>query len=183
VGDLSSKLTAIFEWKRAFYRRAEPVNDFAALRSDAMVYRFLALPSLDLEGARLLGMAVWLNGLAMEIRGSSRPASGSEHLISHALDALSKRPRLHGLQVGVATYLMSRVQQNQSERMAQFFERTGFWSAIRADPFSLHEWKQAIRMAPSIKDDFSTILSEPDAPGETSRILETDPALEGCFTP
>lgn len=34
----------------------------------------------------------------------------SGHLISHALDTISQRTRLHGLQVGVATYLISRVQ-------------------------------------------------------------------------
>ena len=36
--------------------------------------------------------------------------AGTGHLISHALDAISQRTRLHGLQVGVATYLISRVQ-------------------------------------------------------------------------
>ena len=90
VGDLVSKLTAIFDWKLAFFRRGEPVNDFAALLSDATVYQFLAQPSFDLDGARLLGTALLFNGIAMEICGSSRPASGSEHLISHALDAICK---------------------------------------------------------------------------------------------
>src|SRR5271157_4497287 len=163
VGDLVSKLTAIFDWKLAFFRRGEPVNDFAALLSDATVYQFLAQPSFDLDGARLLGTALLFNGIAMEICGSSRPASGGEHLISHALDAISKRPRLHGLQVGVATYLISRVQKNQSERIADLFDNVGFWSEIRSDPFSRSEWRQAIRLAPTIKEDFYTILSEEGA--------------------
>ena len=94
------------------------------------MYQFLAQPSFDLEGTRLLGTALLFNGIAMEISGSSRPASGSEHLISHALDSISKRPRLHGLQVGMATYLISRVQKNQSERIAQASStEMGFWSA------------------------------------------------------
>ena len=79
----------------------------AALRSDGSIHSFLSHPKLDLEGVRLLATSLMLNGIAMEVCGSSRPASGSEHLISHALDASSARPRLHGLQVGVATYLMS----------------------------------------------------------------------------
>ena len=181
IGDLVSKLTAIFDWKLAFHRRGEPVNDFAALLSDATVYQFLAQPSFDVEGARLLGTALLLNGIAMEICGSSRPASGSEHLISHALDAISKRPRLHGLQVGMATYVISRIQNNQSERIAQLFDRVGFWSEIRSDPFSLAEWKQAIELAPSIKDDFYTILSQENAVKEARNILEHDPRLAGCF--
>jgi glycerol-1-phosphate dehydrogenase [NAD(P)+] len=147
-------LTAIFDWKLAFRRRGEPVNDFAALLSDATVYQFLAQPTFDLDGARLLGTALLLNGIAMEICGSSRPASGSEHLVSHALDAISRRPRLHGLQVGVATYLMSRVQHSQSERIAILLEQTGFWSEIQSDPFSLSEWREALQLAPAIKEDF-----------------------------
>jgi len=181
VGDLVSKLTAIFDWKLAFHRRGEPVNDFAALMSDATVYQFLALPSFDLDGARLLATALMLNGIAMEICGSSRPASGSEHLISHALDAISARPRLHGLQVGVATYLISRVQDNQSQRIGRLFEETGFWSEIRSDPFSLAEWHRALRLAPSIKEDFYTILSEPESIELAEDVLEHDAPLAGCF--
>jgi glycerol-1-phosphate dehydrogenase [NAD(P)+] len=181
VGDLVSKLTAIFDWKLAFHRCGEPVNDFAALISDATVYQFLAQPSFDLDGARLLGTALLLNGIAMDICGSSRPASGSEHLISHALDSISRRPRLHGLQVGVASYLISRVQDNQSDRIHGLFTQTGFWTEIRSDPFSLAEWKEAVHMAPTIKEDFYTILSEPGAIERAARILEEDAILARCF--
>ena len=111
----------------------------------------------------MLGTALLFNGIAMEICGSSCPASGSEHLISHALDAISKRPRLHGLQVGVATYLVSRVQKNQSERIADLFDNVGFWSEIRSDPFSRLEWREALHLALTIKEDFYTILSEEGA--------------------
>ncbi|QEH38577.1 Glycerol-1-phosphate dehydrogenase [NAD(P)+] [Aquisphaera giovannonii] len=181
IGDLVCKLTAIFDWKLAFRRQGLPVNDFAALLSDATVYQFLAQPSFDREGARLLGTALMLNGVAMEICGSSRPASGSEHLISHALDGISKRPRLHGLQVGVATYLVSLLQENQSERIGRVLDETGFWEAVRSDPFSLAEWRQAIRLAPAIKEDFFTILSEPGALDEAERLLTADPRLRACF--
>jgi glycerol-1-phosphate dehydrogenase [NAD(P)+] len=105
VGDLAAKLTAVRDWKLAFHARGTPVNDLAALMSDASVYQFMASPTRDPEGIRLLATALMLNGVAMEIAGSSRPASGSEHLISHALDHTSARPALHGLQVGVATYI------------------------------------------------------------------------------
>ncbi len=118
----------------------------------------------------------------MEICGSSRPASGSEHLISHALDSISQRPRLHGLQVGVATYLISRVQKNQSERIAGLFDHVGFWSEIQLDPFSRPEWHEAIRLAPTIKQDFYTILSEADARADAEQILDQDPRLAGCFS-
>src|SRR5262249_7589032 len=118
VGDLVAKFSAVRDWKLAFHETAEPVEDFAALLSDGSTHALLSHPRFDLKGIRLLATALLLNGIAMEICGSSRPASGSEHLISHALDALSARPRLHGLQVGVASYIVSVLQGVNAERIA-----------------------------------------------------------------
>lgn len=181
VGDLAAKLTAVRDWKLAFHARGVPVNDLAALMSDATVYQFLSRPARDPEGIRLLATALLLNGVAMEIAGSSRPASGSEHLISHALDRITARPRLHGLQVGVATYIVSQLQKNQTECIARLFSDTGFWGIVRESPFSRSEWLEAVRLAPSVKTDFYTILSERDCYGEIVRIMDEDPHLRGCF--
>jgi glycerol-1-phosphate dehydrogenase [NAD(P)+] len=182
VGDLVSKVTAVWDWRLAFEARGTPVNDLAALMSDASVYQFMASPTRDPEGVRLLAIALMLNGVAMEIAGSSRPASGSEHLISHALDQITARPGLHGLQVGVATYIVSRLQRNQSDLISRLFQQTGFWEVVRQNPFSRREWLEAVRQAPSIKDDFYTILSEHDQTTEVGTIIEEDSNLGGCFT-
>jgi len=181
VGDLVSKFTAVTDWKMAFHAIGTPVDDFAALLSDASVHQFLARPKRDLEGIRLLGTALLLNGISMSICGSSRPVSGSEHLISHALDRVSKRPRLHGLQVGVAAYLVSLLQGQNSERIAELFNMTGFWRAIGSDPFDRLEWLEAARMAPSIKSDFYTVLSSRDCLPEIETALHSDPNLRACF--
>ncbi len=181
IGDLVAKFTAVADWKLAFHATGEPMDDFAALLSDASVYQFLGRPEHDLEGVRLLGTALMLNGIAMGIGGSSRPASGSEHLISHALDQISARPRLHGLQVGVAAYLMSLLQGQNTETIARLFDATGFWRTIEADPFDRAEWREAIRVAPGLKEDFHTILSERDGGAEMEKALETDARLQRCF--
>jgi len=165
----------------AFHATGTPVDDFAALLSDASVYQFLARPTRDLEGMTLLGTALLLNGISMSICGSSRPASGSEHLISHALDRVSKRPRLHGLQVGVATYLISLLQGQHSKRIAALFHATGFWRAIASDPFDRAEWLEAARVAPSVKSDFYTVLSSRDCLPEIETALHCDPHLQQCF--
>lgn len=65
------------DWKLAFHAVDEPVDDFAALMSDGTIYSFMSHPAIDLEGIRLLATALLLNGIAMEICGSSRPANGS----------------------------------------------------------------------------------------------------------
>jgi glycerol-1-phosphate dehydrogenase [NAD(P)+] len=181
VGDLVSKFTAIRDWKLAFAAVGEPVDDFAALMSDGTIYSFMSHPQFDLDGIRLLATALMLNGIAMEICGSSRPASGSEHLISHALDATSARPRLHGLQVGVATYLMSIIQGENTERIAGLFDATGFWDVIVADPFSRAEWLTAVKLAPSIKEGYYTVFSSRDVLPEVERLLSEDARLSRCF--
>lgn len=182
IGDLSSKFTAVWDWKLAFHRRGVPVNDLAALMSDATVFQFMANPVLDGQGIRLLATALMLNGVAMEIAGSSRPASGSEHLISHALDITGARPRLHGLQTGTAAYLISGLQGgSHHERIGELFARTGFWESVRNQPFSKEEWRIAAERAPSVKEDFYTILTDRDAWPEFARMIAHDAALVGCF--
>ncbi|CAN5679441.1 iron-containing alcohol dehydrogenase family protein [soil metagenome] len=181
VGDLVAKVTAGFDWKLAYHRKGEPVDDFAALLSDATVMQFLARPERDLEGIRLLASALMLNGVSMEICGSSRPASGAEHLISHALDEQGKPQRLHGLQVGLATYIVSRLQGQGTERIASAFDRTGFWNGIRADPFDRAEWLDAVCRAPEIHPGRYTILSDRPCVDEVARMIDDDPRLLGCF--
>jgi len=182
IGDLSSKFTAVSDWKLAFHRRGVPVNDLAALISDASVFQFIANPVPDERGIRLLATGLVLNGIAMEIAGSSRPASGSEHLISHALDMIAARPRLHGLQTGTAAYLVSSVQSgSHHQTIGELFARTGFWESIRKQPFSKEEWRIAVERAPSMKEDFYTILSDKEVWPEFARMIAHDSALAGCF--
>lgn len=181
VGDLVAKFSAVRDWKLAFHRTGEPVDDFAALLSNGSIHAFLSHPKFDLKGIRLLATALLLNGIAMEICGSSRPASGSEHLISHALDAISTRPRLHGLQVGIATYIVSILQGSNTERIGGLFDATGFWNPIAEDPFSRSEWLEAIRAAPSVKEGYYTVLSSRDVLPEVEKMLAQDPHLRRCF--
>ncbi len=181
VGDLAAKLTAVRDWRLAFHAAGEPFNDFAALLSDATVSQLISRPVRDQEGVRLLGTALMLNGIAMEVAHSSRPASGSEHLISHALDRISVRSRLHGLQVGVATYLVSRLQGKQTDTIRNLFDACGFWDTIRSDPFILSEWLEAARLAPTVKKEFYTVFSTRDCLKEIRSMLENDIVLTGCF--
>lgn len=181
VGDLMAKFTAVRDWKLAFHETGEPVNDFAALLSDGSTHAFLSHPDFDLQGIQLLATSLLMNGMAMEICGSSRPASGSEHLISHALDAIAAEPRLHGLQVGVATYLVSLIQGSNTDVISAVFEATGFWRTIAENPFSCAEWITAIRAAPTIKMNYYTILSRAGAVQDAERFLHEDPRLVNCF--
>jgi glycerol-1-phosphate dehydrogenase [NAD(P)+] len=92
------------------------------------------------------------------------------------------RPRLHGLQTGTAAYLVSSLQRgDHHETIGTLFARTGFWESVREQPFSKEEWRIAVERAPSVKEDFYTILSEKDAWPEFAAMIAQDAALVGCF--
>jgi glycerol-1-phosphate dehydrogenase [NAD(P)+] len=181
IGDLASKITAVYDWKLAFKKQGAQIDDFAALLSDSTVFQLQSRTVKDIESVRLLGTALMLNGIAMEICGSSRPASGSEHLLSHALDLTSKKPRLHGLQVGIAAYIMSRLQGQGTERIVQLFDSTKFWDAFTDEPLLREDWLRAFAAAPAVKQDFYTILSEKDFTGDFKRILYEDERMKKIF--
>lgn len=183
VGELAAKITAVADWKLAFHARGTPVDDYAALLADTAVLPFAAHPARDAEGLRLLATGLMLSCMAMAIAGSSRPASGSEHLVSHALDDLSARPRLHGLQVGLAAYIISRLQGSTHPRVGALLDTAGFFESVRADPFDAQEWLAAIAAAPAIKPDRYTVLSARDCLPEVRALLEHDERLRGCFRP
>lgn len=68
-----------------------------------------ALRALEPSAVEALFMALNLIGVSQTLARTSAPASGGEHLVSHALDMMSSldgRPHdLHGRQVGVGTIL------------------------------------------------------------------------------
>lgn len=179
IGDVVAKITAVHDWKLAFHATGEPVEDLAALLSDATVAQLTATPTRDEEGIALLATALLLNGIAMSICGSSRPASGSEHLISHALDERSPGTHLHGLQVGLATYLVTYLQQQGTERVATVLDRSGFFATLREQPLERELLLDAVAAAPAIKPGFHTVLDEVDAVPVVRRLLDEDPRLDG----
>ena len=120
VGDLSTVPNAVAEWQLAAWLGHGPAYDGTVVTRvlDAMP----ALPTLaraarDAEPGGLADLARLLagSGLSMGIVGSTAPASGSEHAVSHLLEmALSQRQgpaAPHGMQVTVATRLALRVWQ------------------------------------------------------------------------
>ena len=48
--------------------------------------------------------------MAMSMVNSSRPASGSEHMFSHALDKIAPNIGLHGQKCGIGSIMMAKLQ-------------------------------------------------------------------------
>ena len=162
IGDLISKITAGFDWKEASHLGKDYFSDFAYLIANNTITDIVNYQNSDIKNTEFLyhlANSLLMNGVSMEIAGSSRPASGSEHLISHAYDEISQKPSMHGIQVGIATYVCSYLQNNQFDVVKNFLEITGFFDYVSKSPLNKEEFIEAIKLAPTIKENFYTALS------------------------
>ncbi len=109
-GDLISNYTAVRDWELAHRLKGEYYSEYAAalsmMSAKLVVENARMVKDTPDEGARLVVKGLVSSGVAMSIAGSSRPASGSEHLFSHALDLLGCKA-YHGEQSGVGTIMMN----------------------------------------------------------------------------
>ena len=112
--DIISNYTAIKDWRLANRLRNEDFSESAAALSSMTAKLIInsanaIKPGLE-ESARLVVKSLFSSGMAINIAGSSRPASGSEHKFSHALDKICSKPALHGEQCGVGAIMMMNLQ-------------------------------------------------------------------------
>ena len=181
IGDTISKITALWDWKRAFLKGFEDFNDFAGLMAHNSLDIIYESNNLNIESKEFkykMVNSLVLSGIAMEIAGSSRPASGSEHLISHALDAVCTNQKMHGLQVGTATYLCSLLQNNQQDKVKDFLLKTRFFNFVSKDPINKEDFIKALKLAPAIKQNYYTVLSEQDSFDRAINFIENDDMLK-----
>jgi len=104
--DIVSNYTAVKDWQLAHRLKNVPYSEYAGALSELTAEMLVGSadsirPELE-ESAWIVTKALVSSGVAMSIAGSSRPASGAEHLVSHQLDRIAPGRARHGHQVGVA---------------------------------------------------------------------------------
>lgn len=184
IGDMVSKITALYDWQHEEDLGTTVVNDFAMMIAKKAVNSFVRTPYETIQDPLFLKElldSLAMSGIANEIAGSSAPTSGSEHLISHALDKMLEKPQLHGVQVGIATYLMAVVQNHRYVRVNAVFEKTGFWEYVKTLNLDVNDYLKAIDMAPSIKPFRHTYLHEEAYREKAKEVLVTDETLRQVF--
>jgi glycerol-1-phosphate dehydrogenase [NAD(P)+] len=111
LGDLVSKPYSGCDWWIASLLRGEAFcpqpQRILGEAFDRSLGVFPRLAGRDPEAVALLAKLLIVSGITMTIAGSSSPASGGEHLLSHYWDMIRSRDgrplNLHGAQVGVAS--------------------------------------------------------------------------------
>ncbi|MFZ5759671.1 MAG: iron-containing alcohol dehydrogenase [Thermodesulfobacteriota bacterium] len=117
LGDVLAKPVSTSDWVMNHQLFAEPYSEEIAAIITHVEPTYLDHPdgirAKDPAAIQGLLEALVLSGCAMTLQGSSLPASGGEHLISHTLDMKAhveaRGHDLHGRQVGVATIFAAAV--------------------------------------------------------------------------
>ncbi len=164
IGDLISNISSLSDWKIARKTNGEHVDDFSYTLASLATYSVFDHHSIDLcdiSFIKKLAYSLVLSGLAMELAKSSRPCSGAEHLISHALDRLyPEKHALHGLQVAYATYYLEDLRGGKyKSKLEDFFKKIGLPLSCEDLGFSEAEFEEAVKLAPSLRDRFTILNS------------------------
>lgn len=147
LGDMVGKYTALRDWKLARIIQDEYYCDVVVKLVEASVKK--CIDSADGLAARedacieKLMEGLVLTGIAMSFVGNSRPASGSEHHLSHFWEMMfllaGKKAVLHGTKVGIATLVINRLTE-------LLVSRPPDWQAIdkKTAVFDSEKWKEKI---------------------------------------
>ena len=166
IGDAISNLTAIADWRLAERERGEEVDGvavtFARTAAMALLHRG---ETIDDESFLLaLAEALVLSGLAMATAGSSRPCSGGEHEILHAIDHLFPNDTAHGELAGATSLFCAHLQGDAAltRDIDACLTRHGLPRMPADLGLSEEQFAQAVSYGPQTRPDRYTILEHLD---------------------
>ncbi|MFG1618927.1 iron-containing alcohol dehydrogenase family protein [Nonomuraea wenchangensis] len=162
VGDVVSNLSAIEDWQLSNVERGEPIDGLACsmarTAAEALVGRQDGIESDAF--LTVLAESLILSGMSMVIAGSSRPASGGDHEILHAVDQLFPGTSNHGELAGIATVFcfFLREDEARARQVADCLRRHEL-PVVPADiGLSVEQFAEAVALAPSTRPGRYTIL-------------------------
>ncbi len=175
-GDVIAKYSSLYDWWLGHKRRGEYFGRFTSSIVKFAVRHLISHRKklYSPEGLNILLESLVLCGGSIGIQGTSRPASGSEHLISHALDILRLRngeePGVHGIQVGLATVFTSYLQGRRWQWIKQILEEVGFPSL--GDVADEDLFVEAVLMAPRLRERYTILHERRPTREEVKKIIE-----------
>lgn len=184
IGDLLGKLVSVRDWRLAHRLKGEYYGDYAAqlaLLSAKHALRYHeVIASGTPEGVRILVEALISSGVSMCIAGSSRPASGSEHLFSHALELVAPGRALHGEGVALGTIVMLYIYGDPLWRkIRSIMKKIGLPTTGRELGVSNEDIIKALTLAHTIRPERYTILGESGLSREAAmRVLRETGVIE-----
>jgi glycerol-1-phosphate dehydrogenase [NAD(P)+] len=164
IGDTVGKIVAVRDWRLAAKLRGEYYGDYTAslaLLSAKHALNCTKIINRDLKyGVRLLTEALISSGVAMGMAGSTRPASGSEHLFAHAIEMLYPNSALHGELVGIGTIMMAYIHGIKWKEIKNALARIGFPLSAKDLGIPKEIIIKALTIAHTIRPERYTILGD-----------------------
>jgi len=162
--DVLSNFSSLRDWKLAYELRDEPFSrsaySFAYFSAESMMDAADYIrPNLE-ESVWLAIKPIIVSGISMSIARSSRPTSGSEHMISHTIDMMYPNRAMHGEQCGVAAIVTTYLQRGDWEELKHALMKIG--APTKASEINLtdEEFINAVVNAHKIRKDRYTILGD-----------------------
>ncbi len=140
AGDIFGKYTCLCDWRLAhavtgeYY--CEEIAGLVGHSIEVVAKSCGEIRTQKEEAVKRIMEGLILSGIAMSFAGNSRPASGSEHHLSHYWEMMflfdGKKAILHGTKVGIGTVLVLRLYElfqkevldfNTAEKSAVLFDR------------------------------------------------------------
>ncbi len=162
IGDVVSNLSAIADWELAAAQTGEPIDGLAVTLARSAAQAVLHQPgSADSDDFRtVLAEALILSGMAMTVAGSSRPSSGGDHEILHAIDQLYPDAGHHGELAGIGALFCARLRGDaaQEELISACLARHGLPRTPAELGLSAADFTKAVLHAPGTRPGRYTIL-------------------------
>ena len=177
IGDAVSNLSAVADWELSAADTGERVDGLAVAMARSAAHAVLHEPgpTTSDEFLTVLAEALILSGMAMAVAGSSRPASGGDHEIMHAINQLYPGTASHGELAGLGalfcTYLRGNAEQFAA--ISSCLERHGLPRLPAEVGLSAEQFAAAVGHAPATRPGRYTILERLDmSPAEVAKAVE-----------
>lgn len=178
VGDLISNPFALRDWELAATTGNDVIHEEAwhlSIESFGLIEPTLdRLDEQRLRSPHFLGMlshALANSGVAMMLAGSSRPASGAEHKLSHAMDLELGGRALHGEQVAFACVISAALHGLAVAPLIRTLKGLGLPHHPAHLRLSSGELARVISKAPATRPGRYTVLEKSDLDDRSARSL------------
>ncbi len=188
-GDMVSKYIALIDWQVSHLLTGEHYCQRVADLTREAVDRLMSMADKitlpDEEAAGAVFESLLMTGIAMAFTQTSRPGSGTEHIMAHYWECMEllegKTPNYHGEDVGVATLIM-----------LQYYNQLAERETVAAHKEE-NDWDEIYRVYGPLAEDVRKLntpdtITDPIDPREVERlwpeivkIIRSVPTYEQCL--
>ena len=178
VGDLLANPLALRDWALAADKELEEIDQRAwdlSVRSFELIEPYLdgnlGKANDDPKFLNTLAEALILSGMSMICAGTSRPASGAEHEISHALDERFGARAMHGAQVAFGAIFSVALYGEDTDAFRRRLGTIGLPEHPRDLQLSEQDLVDLLLYAPATRPGRFTILEDSNLDERSARQL------------